>query len=81
MMYREFSDTESSAIASLAVLFNGVNITYRSNTEKQYIYKGSDRFVAHIRALLTNWNSDEISIGSVIAKARKSGDLKNTELW
>jgi predicted Zn-dependent protease with MMP-like domain len=80
MLYREFSDTESSAIASLAVLFNGVNITYRSNTEKQYIFKGSDRFVAHIRAILTNWNPDEISIGSVIAKARKSGDLKNTEL-
>jgi len=80
MLFREFSVDESSAIYCISVLHNNVTIAYQSNTEKQYIFRGSDRFIAHIRALLTNWNSEEISIGSVIAKARKSGDLTIIEL-
>jgi hypothetical protein len=75
MLYREFSDTESSAIHCISVLGNHVTIAFKSNTEKQYIFEGSVRFIAHIRAILTNYNPDEISIGSVIAKARKSEDL------
>lgn len=80
MLYREFSDTESSAIHAISVLFNNVTIAFKSNTEKQYIFGASDRFAAHIRAILTNYNPDEISIGSVIAKARKSGDLTILEI-
>jgi hypothetical protein len=75
MLFREFSVDESSAIHCISVLGNNVTIAFQSNTEKQYIFEGSVRFIAHIRAILTNWNPDEISIGSVIAKARKSGDL------
>jgi len=76
MIFREFSDSESSAIHCLSVLHNNVTIGFKSDISKQYIFRGSVKFIAHIRALLTNWNSDEISIGSVIAKARKSGDLE-----
>jgi peroxiredoxin len=75
MLYREFSDAESSAIHCISVLHNHVTIAFKSNTDKQYIFEASDRFGAHIRAILTNFNSDEHSIGSIIAKARKSQDL------
>ncbi len=75
MLFREFTVDESSAIYCISVLGNHVTIAFQSNTEKQYIFEASDRFIAHIRAILTNFNPDEISIGSVIAKARKSEDL------
>jgi hypothetical protein len=75
MLFREFSVDESSAIYCISVLGNHVTIAFQSNTQQQYIFEGTDRFIAHIRAILTNWNPDEISIGSVIAKARKSEDL------
>ena len=77
MLFREFSVDESSAIYCISVLGNHVTIAYQSNTEKQYIFEGSVRFIAHIRAVLTNFNRDEHSLGSIIAKARKSGDLEN----
>jgi peroxiredoxin len=80
MLYREFSDTESSAIHCISVLHNHVTIAFKSNTEKQYIFEASDRFGAHIRAILTNFNPDEHSIGSIIAKARKSQDLVNIQI-
>jgi len=76
MLYREFSIDESTAIYCISVLHNHVTIAFQSNIEKQYIYEGSIRFIAHLRAILTNWNPDEISIGSVISKARKIGDLE-----
>ncbi len=73
--FREFTVDESSAIAAISVFGNNVTITYQSNTEKQYMFEGSVRFIAHIRAVLANYNPDEHSMGSIIAKARKSGDL------
>jgi len=81
MLYREFSDTESSAIHCISVLHNHVTIAFKSNIEKQYIFEGSDRFVAHLRALLTNtFNPEDYSIGSIISKARKSQDLVNIQI-
>ncbi len=75
MLFREFSVDESSAIHCVSVLGNHVTIAFQSNTQQQYIFDASDRFIAHIRAVLTNYNPDEHSMGSIIAKARKSGDL------
>jgi hypothetical protein len=76
MLYRQFTLEESEAIHCISVLYNNVTIAFQSNPEKQYIYRGSIRFIPHLRAILTNWNPDEISLGSVISKARKVGDLE-----
>ena len=76
MLYREFTLEESEAIHCISVLYNNVTIAFQSNPEKQYIYTGSIRFIAHLRAILTNFIPDEMSIGSVISKARKVGDLE-----
>lgn len=80
LISRQFSDAESKAIDAISVLDNMVTITYKSNTEKQYIFEGSDSFIPHIRAVLTNWNPDEFSIGSIISKARKSENLSIIKL-
>ena len=84
MLFREFADTESSAISCISVLHNHVTIAYRSNTEKQYIFRASDTFASHLKNVLRWFNNgdidptnpDDISIGKLIAKARKSGDLE-----
>ena len=81
MLFREFSVDESSAIACISVLHNNVTIAYQSNTEKQYIFKASDMFGAAIRDAIRYFNPDEISIGKLIAKARKSGDLEVINIW
>jgi hypothetical protein len=76
MLFREFSVDESSAIACISVLHNNVTIAWHSKPEMQYIFRGSVSFIAHIRAVLTNFNPDEHSMGKIIDKARKSGDLE-----
>lgn len=81
MLFREFSVDESSAIYCISVLGNNVTIAFQSNTEKQYIFAASDRFIAHIRAVVTDFNPTEHSLGSIIAKARKSGDLEIINIW
>ena len=76
MLFREFSMEESKAIASISVLHNSVTIAWKSNPEKQYIFRASDDFAPFIRDAVRYYNPDEYSIGSVIARARKSKDLE-----
>ena len=75
MLFREFTKEESSAISCVSVLGNHVTIAWHSKPEQQYIFEGSVRFIPHIRAVLTNFNPDEHSMGKLIDKARKSEDL------
>jgi len=79
MLFREFTKEESSAIFCISVLHNNVTVAWHSNPNQQYIFQGSVRFIPHIRAILTNFNPDEHSMGSIIAKARKVGDLQQLE--
>jgi hypothetical protein len=76
MLFREFSVEESMAISCVSVLHNNVTIAWKSNPEKQYIFRASDTFAPTIRAIIRDFNPTEHSIGSIIAKARKSGDLE-----
>lgn len=76
MLYREFTKEESSAIARISVLHNNVTIAFHSNTEKQYIFRASDDFAGFIRSVVRYFNPEEVSIGKLIAKARKVGDLE-----
>jgi hypothetical protein len=80
MLYREFSVEESSAIRAISVLGKNVTIAYHSNPEKQYIMEGSVRFIPHIRAILTNFNKDEHSMGTIINNAKKTEDLIKLEI-
>lgn len=76
MLFREFDDNESSSIHCISVLHNNVTIAWKSNPEKQYIFRAKGDFAPFIRGVVRYFNPGEVSIGKLIAKARKSGDLE-----
>jgi len=80
MLYREYSDTESSAIHCISIFHNHVTIAWKTNPEKQYIFKASDTYAPLIREIVRDWNPTVYSIGSEIAEARKSKQLVNIEI-
>jgi hypothetical protein len=78
-IYRPFSVDESSAIANIEIDENLVEIIFHSNTERAYVFRGSDRFVAHLSAMIQSPDLLGNSLGSTIARARKNGDLEYIE--
>ena len=73
-LFRSFTVAESSAIASVQVEDNQALISFQSNPEKVYSFDASDRFVEELESVL---NQDPIQgLGSLVASARKTGDLK-----
>ena len=75
-IFRTFTVEESSAIYNIEIDSNFVEIIFHSNTEKAYVFKGSDRFIAHLSEVIKSPDLLGFSLGSVIAKARKNGDLE-----
>ena len=74
-IYRVFSVDESSAIHRIEIDENLVEIVFHSNTERAYSLEGSSRFIAHLSEVIKSPDLLGFSLGSVIAKARKNGDL------
>ena len=78
-IFRTFSIDESSAIHNIEIDSNFVEIIFQSNTERAYVFKGSSRFIAHLSEVIQSPDLLGLSLGSVIAKARKNGDLEQIE--
>ena len=78
-IYGSFSVDQSSAIANIEIDGNYVEIIFQSNTEKAYLFRGSDRMIAHLSAVIQSPDLLGLSLGSIIAKARKNGDLEQIE--
>jgi hypothetical protein len=78
-IYRTFSVDESSAIYNIEIDENFVEIIFQSNTEKAYVFNGSNRFIAHLSEVIKSPDLLGFSLGSTIAKARKNGDLEYIE--
>jgi hypothetical protein len=76
MLFREFSDEESRAIHCISILHNNVTIAFKSNKNKQYIFKSADFYSPVIRRFVRNYNKNKDSIGTFISDARKSGFLE-----
>jgi uncharacterized protein YjdB len=76
-VHRSFTVDQSSAINSITVEGTDVIITYQSNPEKAYAFTATETYAQFLSDLMTN---DEIlknvSIGSTIADARKTEELK-----
>lgn len=78
-IHRQFTKEQSSAIQSITMPLdsNDVFITYHSNPDKVYNFIASDSYIEFLSELLSN---DEIrknvSIGSTIADARRTEELK-----
>jgi hypothetical protein len=74
-IYRSFSVDQSSAIANVEIDGDFVEVIFQSNIEQAYVFKGSIRFIAHLCAVIQSPDLLGFSLGSIIAKARKNGDL------
>ncbi len=76
-VHRSFTVDQSSAIQSITVDNTDIIITYQSNPEKAYAFTATESYAQFLSDLLTN---DEIlknvSIGSTIADARRTEELK-----
>lgn len=78
-IYRSFTVDESSAIANIEIDQDLVEISFLSNTEKAYSFRGSSRFIAHLTAMIQSPDLLGNSLGATIARARKIGDLEYIE--
>lgn len=75
---RSFTTEESTAVASVNVEDNFVQIAFHSNPEKVYTYQCSDNFVSSLKGIV---ESDTISgLGYLVATSRKSGDLQDVAI-
>jgi hypothetical protein len=75
-IFRTFTIDESSAIHNIEIDENCVEIIYQSNTEKAYAFDATSRFAVHLAEIIKSPDLLGFSLGSVIAKARKNGDLQ-----
>ena len=75
-IFRTFTVDESSAIYNIEIDSNLVEIIFHSNTEKAYAFEATDAFAAHLSSIIQSPDLGGFSLGSVIAKARKNGDLQ-----
>ena len=78
-IYRTFTVEQSSAIYNIEIDENCVEIIFHSNTEKAYAFDATSRFAAHLAEIIKSPDLLGFSLGAVIAKARKIGDLQIIE--
>lgn len=78
-IFRVFTVEESTALYRIEVDENFVEIIFRSNTEKAYLFRGSDRLIPHLIEVLKSPDLLGQSLGSLIARSRKIGDLQQIE--
>lgn len=78
-IYRAFTVAESSAIANIEIDDQFVEIIFHSNTEKAYLFSATDAFAAQLSEVIKSPDLMGLSLGSLIAKARKDGRLSYIE--
>ena len=78
-MYPSFTVEESSAIYNIEIDGNFIEIIFQSNHEKAYLFEATNRYKVYLTEILKSPDLLGFSLGSVIAKARKIGDLKYIE--
>lgn len=70
---QSFTVEQSSAIASVQLEDNQAVIAFQSNPEKFYTFDASDSFVEELQSVLSQQPIQ--GLGSLVASARKAGDL------
>ncbi len=78
-IYRTFTVDESSAIHNIEIDQDLVEIIFQSNHEKAYLFKATSRYVVYLTEIIKSPDLLGFSLGSVIAKGRKVGDLQYIE--
>lgn len=75
-VFRTFTREESSAIHNLHIEHEGyVEVIFQSNTEKAYGFDSNPEFCADLVKIISYTDCAGISLGRLIAQARKNGNL------
>lgn len=78
-VYRSFTKEQSSAIANIEVDYLAVEIIFQSNQDRAYGFNATSDFADYLIEVLESPDLKGISLGRLIAEARKSGDLEPIE--
>jgi hypothetical protein len=78
-IFRTFTKDESSAIYNIEIDENLVEIIFHSNTEKAYVYEGTNAAIFKLSEMIKSPDLLGESLGKVRANLCKSGDLKQIE--
>jgi hypothetical protein len=80
-VHRSFTTEQSSAINSITVDNTDIIITYQSNPDKAYAFTASANYAQFLSDLLTNdAQLEKVSLGTTIADARRTEELKQTTI-
>ena len=75
-VFRTFTREESSAIHNLHIEHEGfVEVIFQSNTERAYGFDSNPEFVSDLIEIISYTDCKGISLGKLIAQARKNGNL------
>lgn len=75
---REFTAQESSAIARIRVENDQVTVSYQSNPANEYTYTADAEFLPSLLTVIDAPDLGGISLGGMVADARRVGDLQET---
>jgi hypothetical protein len=70
-----FTKTQSSAISMIEIEGDRVDIAFQSSPSKVYTFISTPEFIESLQ-LVINGNIEEVSLGSVVHKAKMNNDLK-----
>ena len=74
-IFRSFTPAESGAIANIEIDGCGVEVIFQSNTERAYGFSASAAFAARLTEVISSPDLLGLSLGRLVADARRSGDL------
>ena len=69
-----FTKTQSSAISMIEIEGERVDIAFQSAPGKVYTFISTPEFTEALE-LIINGNVEDVSLGSIVAKARKNNEL------
>jgi hypothetical protein len=73
--FRSFTTEQSSAIANVEIDGTAVEIVFQSNTNRAYGFDATPAFSAHLLEVISSPDLLGLSLGRLIADARRNGDL------
>ena len=74
-IFRTFTAEQSSAIANIEIDGTAVEIIFQSNVERAYGFGASPAFSQRLTEVISSPDLLGLSLGRLIADARRSGDL------
>lgn len=75
---REFTAEQSSAIARVRIEGDQVTLSYQSNPANEYTYTADSEFLTSLLQVVEAEDLGGISLGGMVADARRVGDLVET---